>query len=64
MRELLPCPFCGGQPRLDKSRITEGFSVHCPNCDACGGWQEGNAEAEVIAAWNRRTPDGGAEWVN
>jgi Lar family restriction alleviation protein len=55
--ELLPCPFCGAQPRIDKSRITEGYSIHCPECDACGGWQEGNTADLTIAAWNTRKTD-------
>lgn len=50
--ELLPCPFCGGQPRetreprfgLDtKPNEPEGwaFSVTCRSCAAVGPWSKG-----------------------
>lgn len=71
MSELKPCPFCGGEPTVEREEI--GFlTITCPNCakpwsdvpakdkwaadfDFCG-WDETSDEA-VIAAWNRRAID-------
>ena len=51
--ELKPCPFCGGKARyVDKWGIwTNSDSVICIECGAviCR-----DAEADAIAAWNRR----------
>lgn len=56
-RELLPCPFCGGDelshgwsaPGVDGSATTG--EVQCHTCDALL-WKE--TEAEAITAWNTR----------
>jgi hypothetical protein len=71
--ELLPCPFCGGAPRLSGGdcRIygRNWFSVVCDNC---GIWiqdrevwsQDGSGlldtiypEMECVARWNNRSTD-------
>ncbi len=72
MYELMPCPFCGGEPRLIiqnrtviKGIVMRNCYVHCLNCDARG---ERFLEGETIeehkaaryaakAAWNRRAND-------
>lgn len=59
MDNLLPCPFCGGQPRV--SRLAEpfkGLSIHCQtvNCPAAPT-TSGMALFDpqiIIDAWNRR----------
>lgn len=49
--QLLPCPFCNGQPML----VEWTASPVEIKCEACGIWMDGLRE-EVIAAWNRRAP--------
>jgi hypothetical protein len=67
-KELQPCPFCGGAPRIVTrdvepqgdpwyGRKDETF-VLC-DCGAClfdGAFHEGfyDAETRAVAAWNRR----------
>lgn len=55
MADLLPCPFCGGEPVTSTWVINgEIESIECGTCEAsigpCGG-------GDVAAAWNRRTVD-------
>lgn len=64
-RDLLPCPFCGGEASV--IGIRDGRQVSCKGqprtpCFAKGpavyhgpgGWEE--CEAEAITAWNQRQP--------
>lgn len=52
MTLLIPCPFCGGE-----ARVNDSFSgrkiVRCRDCRmrTSPGW-----ESEVVAEWNRRAP--------
>ena len=70
MPELLPCPFCGRQPRhtqrdcspseLDSHERSAGKEIHFVAC-MCGGYsarahQFGYSFDDVAAAWNRRSP--------
>jgi len=49
--ELLPCPFCGGNPeRSVGSQIN--YNVFCTECNAQTGWYETKELAGD--AWNRR----------
>jgi len=62
---IKPCPFCGGQPELQRCSTDPdycvgmelfGYKVKCTNCKATGpwsGWKLHNEE-EAIAAWNLR----------
>lgn len=52
---LLPCPFCGGQPAFE---IYEGdeYQVKCPYCFAAT-WIEESKE-EAAEEWNRRANNG------
>ena len=53
MKELDPCPFCGGRAELfDGEKTLVLSSVKCTHCNARTGNYESNTEA--IEAWNRR----------
>lgn len=58
--ELLPCPFCGGMAA--RRSWLRGNWVECLTCRAKTEVSDTvavngpTAEAEVIAAWNRRAP--------
>lgn len=69
MIELKPCPFCGGNGRLEKRSQCEGFGcyttyvyVACQNCGARGGeadsYFNGSDERKLtllaIDSWERR----------
>lgn len=52
---LLPCPFCGREPRWYNSRTKPTFHVACwpHGCGTLG--PEKSTLAEAIDAWNTRT---------
>lgn len=52
--DLLPCPFCGGNPVFKAANF-----IHCENVVECGGQVElgdhGPKTAEfAVESWNRR----------
>lgn len=51
--ELLPCPFCGGDPIVFVRAAPKLWSFTCRNCDA--GPSGSLSRTQAIAAWNRRT---------
>lgn len=59
MTELLPCPFCGGEARVQhQSRklygdVIDWYGVYCKK-QFCGYVSGQSTEAEAIAAWNTR----------
>lgn len=62
MEKLKPCPFCGGEAKLQEKIIAKGawWSVVCLN-EKCGAhiffyWAEWNKETNV-KRWNRRAKD-------
>lgn len=59
MTPALPCPFCGGSVESTPDEIGSG-GQHVPpylvGCDTCRMYVVRPAEADAIAAWNRR-PD-------
>lgn len=68
MRELLPCPFCGGEAVLHQTYdmdtgAVDGWFAWCDN-DTCECKPETGqffTEAEAIAAWNTRVDYHGYE---
>ena len=58
---LLPCPFCGAQPKLHRFTDEDGdpcAAVECGQCYASGPKHVAimdDARPAAIAAWNRRT---------
>lgn len=59
MENLLPCPFCGGEAKLeDWSHVWEyGTIIKCVVCGACmsEGLEDGNGWHErAVEKWNRR----------
>lgn len=61
--ELKPCPFCGGEARLERIP-NRSFIVRCPKCGAKTPYWSWSAAA--IKTWNKRaqptfTPDELAE---
>ena len=61
MMELLPCPFCGGRPELQRYSPNDEEWVECLDCSAqgptlCGGDYDNNKILEecAIEVWNLR----------
>lgn len=53
--KLKPCPFCGGETRIETCNDNGAFCVSCYRFYECGATQYWyDFEAEAIAAWNRR----------
>lgn len=68
MSELKPCPFCGGDPRIDTEYDMDGFgNFHKVECRKCGASSkahfctQGNEchqyYQEVREDWNTRATD-------
>lgn len=50
-KELLPCPFCGGEAKI--RTFFSGRFVRCDCCYASADVQD--TKSKAIAAWNTRT---------
>ena len=73
--KLLPCPFCGGEPKLaahpGRGRgLHAGETVYSIDCMTCGASAVNRyREHVIVAAWNRRaappaaTRRSGDRWV-
>lgn len=56
-KELLPCPFCGGDDiTVDHAGRDTHYFVQCNDCDVIQDYDHGYTKAEAITAWNTRTP--------
>jgi len=53
MKELKPCPFCGGKAELNSGCIA--FYAECVKCKA--STKPYDRYSDVIAAWNNRITD-------
>lgn len=51
MKELKPCPFCGGKATVNQF-LDSLFWVRCTECGSEN--QASNTEKQAIDAWNRR----------
>jgi len=60
MKELKPCPFCGGIPMLEKKRKHKKFPyrVVCTNLYCTNRTNLWNTAEGAVNAWNRRTNNG------
>jgi endogenous inhibitor of DNA gyrase (YacG/DUF329 family) len=56
MNEVLNCPFCGGEAKIEHYE-KDGYLPHCTEC--CGMVEKWfGTEEEAIAAWEKRyTPE-------
>ena len=58
MTDLRPCPFCGGEPTLNRCDFCGElvFTIYCDNddCREVAATDDYETEAEAAAAWNRR----------
>jgi hypothetical protein len=51
---LLPCPFCGGEAILRKSKWPKEYAVECVRCYTIPGYKYVRTESEAILKWNTR----------
>ena len=52
MKEIKPCPFCGGKGGIMFGGVNSVW-VNCQQCDADGPWVDNN-EDDAIDKWNTR----------
>lgn len=57
MTDLLPCPFCGKEPKLLATTEDDSF-VRCyeVRCDHCGIGLSEEYQNQTIELWNTRHP--------
>lgn len=62
MKEVKPCPFCGGYAYVSRERYGKKFNVGCSNDNCLGfsglGWLY-DSEEDAAKAWNKRVCDRG-----
>lgn len=55
--KLLPCPFCGEDPKKDYATLSEVWTIHCNHEDCDVGCEVSDRnEYAVIEVWNTRAP--------
>ena len=57
--ELIPCPFCGGEPWLEQTEYSSGDTWYSPQCSNCKCmWGESyETKEEAVFVWNERVYD-------
>jgi hypothetical protein len=56
-KAVLPCPFCGGEPKVRIPQATDGYAVHMRcrcGVEVYGGKRHFASGDDAIAAWNTR----------
>jgi Lar family restriction alleviation protein len=53
-----PCPFCGGVPQLDKSKLTGAVRYECSECGAHRSCIA-VSPSDAVEHWNHRAPIAG-----
>lgn len=57
MVDLKRCPFCGGEPTVDRELLS-GHWVYQVRCQECyGSGPRINVKAKAIEAWNNRAKE-------
>lgn len=56
MKELKPCPFCGGEVYIVKG-VTGLHMIFCEDCGLTASFQNKEGKKEAIKAWNRRVKE-------
>lgn len=56
MKELKPCPFCGGKAKVGKDTdiFFEAYCVSCLKCGVSQQYPKYYTEEAAIEAWNSR----------
>lgn len=57
MRDLKPCPFCGGEVKLETGwadAVSVFYSFDCDNCGMYCSFNDCAPKEDAIEAWNRR----------
>jgi len=58
LKELKPCPFCGGEPRFTGSDNVNGHPYWYVTCNDCLAGTCGDEDKDkAVANWNRRVND-------
>jgi Lar family restriction alleviation protein len=50
--KLLPCPFCGGAPKMDELGDADSYHVVCEECQM--GFHANFKPQDAADRWNRR----------
>ena len=58
MKELKPCPFCGGKARIHVGLIRGLTMIVCEKCLATVSFGGKEQKQKTVSAWNRRVNDG------
>lgn len=55
-QELLPCPFCGGDEKIDEFSDVVNFNKksYRVECKKCGVYIHFDSKDQAIEAWNTR----------
>lgn len=55
--DILPCPFCGLQPHVEKTGFhLGGRTIRCETDDCMGPHTTASNVSDAVMQWNRRSP--------